>query len=259
MPSIETLPFVLKQLRLVTVLMQWEEVAEQAKRKQLGYGEFLAGLMALEMTAREQKRLEQAIRNAKLPFGKYLSNFDFSITSSENAAQITMLAEDRKWVDNAENLIFFGPSGTGKTHLAAAITYSLLERGVKACWFSTTLLVQSLQQAKAEYKLKAMLDRLSRFDLLVLDDIGYVKKSEQETCVLFELIANRYETGSLLITANQPFSDWDGLFPDKIMAVAAIDRLVHHATIIRVHEESHRAREARNRTIKQQDKEVDRT
>ena len=120
------------------------------------------------------------------------------------------------------------------------------------------MLVQALQQAKAELTLKKALERLARFQLLILDDIGYVKKSDQETSVLFELIAHRYEYGSLLITANQPFGDWGNLFPDKIMAVAAIDRIVHHATIIKIEGESYRAATARQRNINLTAREEDR-
>lgn len=106
-------------------------------------------------------------------------------------------------------------------------------------------MVQLLQQAKAELKLKTALELLAKYQLLILDDIGYVKKSEQDTSVLFELIAHRYESGSMLITANQPFSDWEQLFPDPIMAVAAVDRIVHHATIIKVDGPNYRANYAK--------------
>jgi len=178
-----------------------------------------------------------------------MASFAFHQAKSVNQAQIQGLAEDPTWVRDAQNLVLLGPSGVGKTHIAAAIAYGLLEQGMKVFFSSTTMLVQTLQQAKAELKLKQALERLDRFDLLILDDIGYVKKSEQETSVLFELIAHRYECSSLLITANQPFGDWDTLFPDKVMAVAAIDRVVHHATIIKVDGESYRAAFAKQKNI----------
>jgi DNA replication protein DnaC len=119
---------------------------------------------------------------------------------------------------------------------------------------STTALVQKLQKARSEFKLAEQLAKLARFPLLVLDDISYVKKSEMETSVLFELIADRYETNSLIITSNQAFGEWDQIFPDSTMAVAAIDRLVHHATIINIQEESYRKAKAnQNNLIKQED------
>ena len=249
MPSIETLPFLVKQLRLPAIASHWLERAQLAEKQHTSYGEYLADLLELEFVLREQNRLGRAYRESKLPAGKTIANFAFDQAKSVNQAQIQGLAEDPAWVKDAENLILLGPSGVGKTHLAASIGYSLLEQGIKVFFSSTTMIVQALQQAKVELKLKHALDRLARFQLVVLDDIGYVKKSEQETSVLFELIAHRYEYGSLLITANQPFGDWDTLFPDKIMAVAAIDRIVHHATIIKVEGKSYRAAFAKQKNI----------
>lgn len=240
MPSVETLPFLLKQLRLPAITSHWRECAQLAETQHVSYGEYLADLLGLEFALREQNRLARVYRESKLPTGKTMANFVFEHVKSVNQAQVQSLAEDPAWVKDAENLILLGPSGVGKTHLAAAIAHSLIAQGVKVLFSSTSLLVQMLQQAKADLKLKQALDRLARFHLLILDDIGYVKKTEKETSVLFELIAHRYESGSLLITANQPFGDWDTLFPDKIMAVAAIDRIVHHSTIISVEGESYR-------------------
>lgn len=108
----------------------------------------------------------------------------------------------------------------------------------------TTTLVQKLQQARRDYKLNEYLNKLARFNVLILDDIGYVKKDEAETGVLFELIAQRYENHSLIITSNQPFKEWDQIFPDNIMAVAAIDRLVHHSTIINITDDSYRRKQS---------------
>ncbi len=249
MPSIETLPLLLKQLRLPAIARHWQENTRLAEKEHVSYGEYLAGLLELELVLRAQKKLTRAYKNSKLPAGKTLATYAFHQAKMVNQAQIQSLSEECSWVKDAQNLVLLGPSGVGKTHLAAAIAYGLLEQGITVFFSSTTMLVQALQLAKAELKLKKALDRLARFQLLILDDIGYVKKSEQETSVLFELIAHRYEYGSLLITANQPFGDWDNLFPDKIMAVAAIDRIVHHATIIKIEGESYRAAVAMKRNI----------
>ena len=230
MPSIEVLPYLLKELRLPAIKSHWPERAKLAEAHHWSYGEFLADLLDMELAGREQRRLQEIIRQSKLPATKTLSNFDFSANGTLNAAQIKQFSQDKLWLSQAENLILLGPSGTGKTHIASAVGHGLIEKGARVFFSSTIMLIQTLQQAKSELKLKNVFDRLSRFDLLILDDIGYVKKSEQETSVLFELINHRYETGSLLITANQAFSDWENIFPDNIMAVAAIDRLIHHAT-----------------------------
>lgn len=240
MLKIETLPLLLKQLGLSTMLQHWSDLESQAQDEQWRPGEYLATLCELEANRRYQKRIIRHIQEAKLPIGKTLATFDFSSARSVKKAQIEALAENTGWVKQANNLIIFGPSGVGKTHLAAAIGQSLIGLGIRALFLSTTALVQKLQEARQLYKLPEALSKLARIPLLILDDIGYVKKDEQETSVLFELIADRYENSSLIITANQPFSEWDSIFPDNMMAVAAIDRLIHHATIINITEQSYR-------------------
>jgi len=149
-------------------------------------------------------------------------------------------AESTTWLQTASNILIFGPSGTGKTHVSTALGRSMIELGKWVKFLPATTLVQQLQQAKFQLQLPAFLVKLDKYDLLIVDDLGYVKKSEAETSVLFELIAHRYERKSLLITANQPFSQWESIFTDSIMTVAAIDRLVHHATIIEMQAESFR-------------------
>ena len=166
------------------------------------------------------------------------------------------LVDDPGWLGRAENLLVFGASGVGKTHLAAAIARRMVEFGKRVKFCSSIALVQQLQQAKLQLQLQSALKKLDRFDLLVLDDLGYVKKSEAETSVLFELIAHRYERRSLLITANQPFSQWDAIFTDSMMTVAAVDRLVHHALIIEIQAESYRKQAAVAQTAKAQTAQV---
>jgi DNA replication protein DnaC len=222
----------------------WEEVALEAEQAHWGYPDYLATLANREVASRQQRRIARHIREASLPVGKTLDTFDFKASLSVNAAQITAVANNSDWVKQGDNLVIFGPSGVGKTHLASAIAYRLIEKGVRVLFMPTTTLVQKLQQARRDYKLPDYLIKLARFDVLILDDIGYVKKDEAETTVLFELIAQRYENHSLLITSNQPFSEWGQIFPDNIMAVAAIDRLVHHATIINIADESYRRRQS---------------
>jgi DNA replication protein DnaC len=185
---------------------------------------------------------------AQLPSGKSWSNFEFAHVPSLNPAVVMQLVHSPDWLTQAGNILLFGPSGTGKTHVSVALARSLIELGNRVRFFPATALVQLLQQAKLQLQLQALLTKLDRFDLLILDDLGYVKKSESETSVLFELIAHRYERKSLLITANQPFSQWDSIFPDSMMTVAAIDRLVHHATILELQAESFRKQSAMTRT-----------
>jgi DNA replication protein DnaC len=147
-------------------------------------------------------------------------------------------------VKRGANLLLFGASGVGKTHLASSLGYSLIEAGIRVKFYSASALVQVLQEAKKALKLQDALNKLDKYEALIVDDIGYVKKTEQETSVLFELIAHRYERHSLIITSNQSFEDWDALFTDTTMTVAAIDRLVHHAHIIQLLGDSYRRKAA---------------
>ena len=208
---------------------------------------YLAELCELEAGSRYQKRLQRYLREADLPPAKQLSHFDFKASSGINKPQIVALAQQRQWVDQAENILLLGASGIGKTHLACGIGYAMIEQGVSVKFTSATGIVQMLQRAKEALTLAEVLTRMDKYAVLIVDDIGYVKKSSDETQVLFELIAHRYETGSLIITSNQPFSAWDKIFDYNMMTVAAIDRLVHHATIIEMQGESFRKQQSMER------------
>src|SRR5438874_9221905 len=151
------------------------------------------------------------------------------------------------WLNNGANLLLFGPPDGGKSHLAAALGFALVENGWRVLFTRTTDLVQRLQIARRELTLEAAIAKLDKFHLLILDDLAYVTKDQAETSVLFELISARYERRSLLITANQPFGEWGKIFPDQAMTVAVVDRLVHHATIFEMNVESYRRRAALER------------
>jgi len=232
----------LKELRLSCFKHNWQDVEDLAIQKSYSYGQYLSHLCNLEIEKRSTTRLARRLKEAKLAKNKTLSSFKFSETPSINADQINALAETDSWVTEASNLIIFGPSGIGKTHIASAIAYRKIEQGYRVKFFQTSHLVQQLQLAKKQFRLKEELVRLDRIPIIILDDIGYVKKDEHETSVLFELICHRYETSSIIVTSNQPFSKWDDIFPDNMMAVAAIDRIIHHSTIINLEGESYRMR-----------------
>lgn len=244
MANTAALPILLKELRLHAISQQWETLALLATDKDWTPEEYLATLCEEEVALRYQKRIQRFTHEAKLPPGKSLASFDFKTIPAIKKANIEKKLKDTQWVQRAENLLFFGASGVGKTHLAAAIGYGLIEKGIRVKFFNTTTLIQLLQKARNELSVVEALTRLDKYPVIILDDIGYVKKSEVETQVLFELIDHRYESGSLIITSNQPFSQWDQLFDDNMMTIAAIDRIVHHSTVIDCQGDSFRKKHA---------------
>ncbi|MET4387548.1 DNA replication protein DnaC [Bradyrhizobium sp. F1.4.3] len=241
------LNLLLNELRLPAIKVLWPQFAEQSDKEGWPAARFLATIAEHEIAERGRRRVERHLLEAWLPAGKTFDNFDFEAVPMISKAQVTALAAGDGWLGKGANLLLFGPPGGGKSHLAAAIGLALIENGWRVLFTRTTDLVQKLQVARRELNLEAAINRLDRFDLLICDDLAYVTKDQAETSVLFELISARYERRSMLITANQPFGEWNRVFPDPAMTLAAIDRLVHHATIVEMNVESYRRRTALER------------
>ncbi|OKO66877.1 IS21-like element helper ATPase IstB [Bradyrhizobium sp. NAS96.2] len=237
----------LNELRLPGVKAIWPKLAAQSDKEGWPAARFLAALAEHEAADRTRRRIERHMVEARLPAGKTLATFDFESVPMLSKAQAMALAAGDAWLKAGANLLLFGPPGGGKTHLGSAIGLALVENGWRVLFVRTTDLVQRLQVARRELTLESAIAKLDRYDLLILDDITYVSKDQAETSVLFELIAARYERRSLLITANQPFGEWGRIFPDQAMTLAAIDRLVHHATILEMNVESYRRKVALDR------------
>lgn len=236
----------LTELRLPTIKALWVRFAEQADKEGWPAAQLLATLAEHEITERARRRRERHLTDARLPPGKALDNFDFSAVPMLSKARVMAITAGDTWLEQGANLILFGPPGGGKSHLAAAIGLALVENGWRVLYTRTTDLVQRLQLARRELNLEAAIDKLNKYHLLILDDLAYVTKDQAETSVLFELISARYEHRSILITANQPFGEWNTIFPDPAMTLAAVDRLVHHSTIFELNVESYRRRTAIN-------------
>src|SRR5476651_1249456 len=237
----------LTELRLPGVKMMWTKLAEQSDKEGWPAARFLAALAEHETADRGHRRIERHLAEARLPAGKTLATFDFEAVPMVSKAQVMALAAGDAWLAQGSNILLFGPPGGGKSHLSAALGLALVENGWRVLFARTTDLVQRLQVARRELALESTIAKLDRYDLLILDDIAYVTKDQAETSVLFELIAARYERRSMMITANQPFGEWGKIFPDQAMTLAAIDRLVHHATILEMNVESYRRRAALER------------
>ena len=237
----------LADLRLPAIKQVWATLAERSDKEGWPAARFLAALAEHEIADRGRRRIERHLAEAKLPVGKTLDSFDFDAVPMISKAQVMALTAGDSWLEKGANLLLFGPPGGGKSHLAAAIGLALVENGWRVLFTRTSDLVQRLQIARRELALESAIAELDKYHLLICDDIAYVSKDQAETSVLFELIGNRYERRSMLITSNQSFGEWGKVFPDQAMTLAAIDRLVHHATILEMNVESYRRRAALDR------------
>ena len=244
----DSVALLLKELRLPAFCRHYQSLWETAVAKSWSHTDYLAALCEYELSDRYQRRTQKWVKEAKLSASKTFTELEQSRFSPSNQAALAKLHQETDWAHNADNVLLIGPSGTGKTHIASALGHKLIDQGVRCKLFPAIELVQQLQLAKRDLDLMTAMTRLDKYRVIIIDDIGYVKKTDAETHVLFEFIAHRYESGSLIITANQPFSSWDNIFPDSMMTVAAIDRLIHHATIIELEGESYRKQQQLKQT-----------
>jgi DNA replication protein DnaC len=238
------LPLLLTELRLPTIAALWPSFTERADREAWPAARLLATLTELELAERSQRRIQRHLIEARLPPGKTFASFDFAAVPMLSRAHVTALATGDGWIDRGGTILLFGPSGSGKSHLAAAFGHALVATGYRVSFTRTADLVQRLQQARQSLSLESAIEKLDKYHLLILDDLCYVRKDQAETSVLFELIAARYERRSLMVTANHPFGEWTSVFPDAAMTLAAVDRLVHHSTIFEINVESFRRKAA---------------
>jgi len=234
----------LRELHLPTFRECFEELARRAVQETASYEQYLLELTERECQVRGAKRTERLLRQSRLPLEKDLASFDMARLPAKVARQVRTLL-DGSFVERRENLLLFGKTGTGKTHLLSAISQELVRAGRKVIFSPCSLLVQELLVAKRDLKLSRVLKRLSGFEVLVIDDIGYVQQSREEMEVLFTLLAERYERGTVMLTSNLPFSKWEAIFKDPMTTAAAIDRLVHHSVILELNVASYRLEAAK--------------
>ncbi len=236
----------LKELHLPTVRECYGERADCARSESLTYEQYLLDLMEREREVRRQNRIARLLRQSKLPLEKTLEAFDRKRLPRKVNAHVDVLL-DGSFLDRTENVLAFGNAGSGKTHLLCAIGQELIHQGRRVLFTPCNLLVQDLLIAKRELALERYLKRLRKHDALLIDDIGYVQHDREEMEVLFTLLADRYERGSVMITSNLPFSQWERIFKDPMTTAAAIDRLVHHSVILELNLPSYRLEQSRKR------------
>jgi len=237
----------LKQLRLPTVRQCYEETARRAERETLSYERYLLEVITRECGQRRKARVERLLRESELRLEKSLPNFDVKRLPAKAQRQLRTLLEG-DFLNRKENVLVFGRPGSGKSHLLTALAQELIVvRERKMHFTRCALLMQDLLAAKRDLRLSREIKRLGRFEGLIIDDLGYIQQSREDMEVVFTLLAERYERGSVLMTSNLPFSKWEGIFKDAMMTAAAIDRLVHHSVIVELNIPSYREEEAKKK------------
>lgn len=239
----------LRELRLPAIRDCYQDLAEQAREEALSYEQYLFGLVESEREARQHNRIVRLLRDSRLPLEKNLDSFDRKRLPHRVDARLSVLL-DGTFLDRAENVLAFGNPGSGKTHLLCAIGQALIYQGRRVFFTPCNLLVQDLLIAKRDLKLARLLKKLRKYEALIIDDIGYVQHNREEMEVLFTLLADRYERGSVMLTSNLPFSQWERIFKDPMTTAAAIDRLVHHSIILELNLPSYRLEQSKRRSGK---------
>jgi len=235
----------LKHLHLPTIRGCYEEVARQAERETLSYERYLHEVVQRECDERQENRTTKMLRESQLPLEKSLELFDVRRLPPKAARQMRMLL-DGGFLERTENVLVFGNPGSGKTHLLQAVGQELIRKGRRILFTSCEMLVQDLLVAKRDLKLSKLIKKYSRYEGMIIDDLGYIRQTREEMEVVFTLLAERYERGSVLLTSNLPFSKWEGIFKDPMTTAAAIDRLVHHSIIIELNIPSYRLEQAKH-------------
>jgi len=235
----------LKSLKLSTIARGLEAYLRQAKEDGTGYDEFLLGLMAAEIQARAEGRLNRRVREAKFPLVKTMEGFDFKEVPDLDIRLVRELS-GCDYIKERRNVIFMGRSGVGKTHLTTALGVEACKNNYRTRFVSCYALVNELIEARKDRDLQRLIQRYARYDLLILDELGYIPFSREGSELLFQVLAERQEKGSVIITSNLGFADWTQVFGDPVMTAALLDRLTHRAHIINCQWDSFRLKQSLN-------------
>ena len=236
----------LKKLRLPTFQVEYAKQAQLCAAENKDHIHYLARLCEMELIERERRMIERRIKAAKFPSTKSLDSFDFKIMPSLNKP-LTMDLARCDYVDRRENIIALGPSGTGKTHIALGLGLAACQRGLKVRFTTAAALVHDLIEAQDERRLQRLQKQLTSQNLLIIDELGFVPLSKSGAELLFEVISQCYERGSIIITSNLPFDEWTEVFGSERLTGALLDRLTHHVHILEMNGESYRLKHSRNK------------
>ena len=234
----QTLSF-LDTLKLRGVAHHLDEIIHDAEMEKSSYLTFLNTLLSAEIKHRIKRRVERNMTAARLPVVKRIDQFDFGRVKGIGKSQVANLL-DCRWVDNKENLLFFGPPGIGKTHLAIAFAVEVVEKGYKVCFERITNLIKLLKTAEIQKASEYRIRRIMKSNLVIIDEIGYTPIERREANLFFSLISELYEKTSVIITSNKSFDSWAEMMGDSVMTTALLDRLLHHARIFNLEGESYR-------------------
>lgn len=242
-PQTLLLDVYLKRLRLPSMLKQYRKLASQAAQANMTHEQYLHALAEMEVHNRDNNAQAQRIRQARFPAEKTLEQFDFAALPTLNKPLILKLAQG-EFIAKAENVVFGGNSGTGKSHLAIALGMAACRLGHSVGFYTAADLVNTLLEAQSKYQLSRLEARIQKLDLLIVDELGYLSLSEAGVKLLFSLFSNRHERKSTLITTNLPFEEWDTVFKDPAMTVALVDRLAHHCHLVQMNGDSYRFKQS---------------
>lgn len=240
----------LKKLRIPTIAKNYQKMAEDAASASMDYTDYLFALVEAEICQREGNIRKRRLAGARFPLEKTLDSFEFSHLPNLPKEVVFHLAAG-EYIRKCENVIMLGPTGVGKTHLAIALGTVACSRGKRVRFYTAAGLVNELVYAMESHSLSRLDVRLSKLDLIVLDEVGYVPFSEEGARLLFNFISSRYERGSLILTSNLEFSKWTSVFGDEQLTGALLDRLTHHSHILEMNGDSYRFRESLKRKVKQ--------
>ncbi len=239
----------LKKLKLPTFLKEYDKVARQCAADGVDHVRYLMRLSELELIDRERRLIERRIKAARFPTVKSLDSFDFKGIPSLNKSLVLELARCA-YIERRENVIALGPSGTGKTHIALGLGLAACQQGLFVGFTTAAALVHELMEARDEKRLLRLQRQLARYNLLIVDELGFVPLSKTGAELLFEIFSQRYERGATFVTSNLPFDEWTEVFGSERLTGALLDRLTHHVHILEMNGDSYRLKESRSRTRK---------